>query len=458
MQENVTFNRGSHFEERLIQCLMVDHDFAEQMVEVLNPEYFSIEYLKKICKTLFVYYEKYKSFPSIKTLSYIVNKHLEGSVAKDQINEFFSRIKKEPLNGDLEFIKEEALEFCRKKKLVMALEDSLQKIEDKKFDEIGVIIQKALQQGTEKDLGHNFKEQFEARMLETSRIAVATGWPRLNALLRGGGLAAGELGCICAISGMGKSHILVDLGCAAAKAGKTVVFYTLELNEIDVGNRFDSNLSGVAFDQLRSNKEKVKLAIDSLPGKIIIKSYPAGTASVQTLKSHLNRLKVNDIIPDLILVDYADLMKLQTSSEDVTTNAAQIFKELKGFATEIKLPVYSATQANREAIDEEVITAKHIASAYAKIWVCDLFLTFHSPRKQSGVNFSTRKIGNMFICKSRLGPDSIILSSVLDTSTSALQVVEFQEVQQISGNEMSIEEKLRSRLKEISKETKNTLN
>ena len=51
--------------------------------------------------------------------------------------------------------------------------------------------------------------------------------------------------------------------------------------------------------------EKVK----GTSGSLIVKEYPTKHASTETIKNHLNRLKNRGIEPDLIAIDYADLLK-----------------------------------------------------------------------------------------------------------------------------------------------------
>ena len=70
--EAAKFNKDKHFEERIVQAMIVDHPFAEQMVEILNVDYFNIEHLKETANIIFDYYGKYQAFPSFKLLATIV--------------------------------------------------------------------------------------------------------------------------------------------------------------------------------------------------------------------------------------------------------------------------------------------------------------------------------------------------------------------------------------------------
>ena len=56
--------------------------------------------------------------------------------------------------------------------------------------------------------------------------------------------------------------------------------------------------------------------IQDVPGKLVVKEYPTRSASVQTIKSHLEKMGTRDHKPDLIIVDYGDLIKPISSRKD----------------------------------------------------------------------------------------------------------------------------------------------
>lgn len=443
------FQNDRHFEERIVQALIVDHPFAEQMAETLNIDYFNLDYLRTTAKLIFDYYGQYKTFPSFRLLVHIVKSDLKDELLKDQIIAFFTKIQQQPLNGDLEYIKESSLDFCKKRRLAIALENSLSFIEEKKYEQISHEIQKALQAGSERDVGHMFFEDFEKRMTEVKRNPVGTAWGEVNRYLKGGGVSGGELCVVCAPTGVGKSHCLVDLGCAAAMAGKNVVHYTLELSDVEVGNRYDARLSGIPPEQLRDHKERVREAISKVPGKIVIKAYPTDSVSVLSIKNHLHKLAMKDIRPDVIIIDYADLMKSGKNYDARRFEEESIYRELRAFSQECQIPIWTATQSNRAGLDEEILTLKHIAECFAKAQISDLFITMTRKKENS---FATH--GNFFIAKSRLGPDGIKLPIVVNTSISKIEVLTPDALEQeLSSIESSTEQHLKARFKQLKMQT-----
>ncbi len=411
------FKKGKNFEERLVQALLGDHKFAEQMVEILNVDYFGLEYLKESAKILFDYYGKYKAFPSFEVFKTIVMDTKDDTL-RERMLIYLEQVRKEPLNGDMEWTKENALEFCRKRRVMLSLEKILEFAENKKYNDIVPEIQKALVAGSERDMGHSLLEDFEARMQKSTYKPVPTPWALLNNLIKGG-VGGGKLACVCAPTGVGKSHALVEIGVAAAAAGYTVVHYTFELSENDTGNRYDSRIADISIDTLLEHKQMVLRQVQAIPGKIIIKSYPTKTATVATIRNHLHKLHMKDIRPDLIIIDYADLMRSRNSYEQRRMEEESVYEELRALAMELDLPIWTATQSNRGGLDAEVITLKDIAECFAKAMICDLFVTMN--RKKDGSDYTN--FGNFFVAKNRMGRDGVKFPMLIHTGKSKIEVL-----------------------------------
>ena len=63
---------GKSFQEKIFQSLMSDKDWAAQMVEIMNPSFFDVNYLKYLSEKFFAYYTRYKSFPTLGLLVTII--------------------------------------------------------------------------------------------------------------------------------------------------------------------------------------------------------------------------------------------------------------------------------------------------------------------------------------------------------------------------------------------------
>jgi len=427
------FENDQHYEERIVQALIVDHQWAEQMLEVLDLDYFNLEPQREATRILFDYYESYQAFPSFGLLGSLVKK-VPSEILRGKIMTFLMQISKNPLNGDLEYIKETSLDFCKRRSLALALENSLDLIEGKKYEQIIPEVQKALLAGSDRDVGHMFIEHFEKRMETTKRKPVPTPWEEINAVTQGG-LSGGELGVIMATSGMGKSHMAVDIGHHAITHGFNVVHYTFELGDIYVGKRYDARTSLINFDDLVSNKQKVADAIQkNVKGSLVIKSFPAKRVTTLALKNHINQLTLRDMRPDLIIVDYGDLMRSTRNYKEKRMEEEAVYEDLRALGQELDLPLWTPTQSNREGLDAEVLTLKHVAECFGKAMISDLFLTMTRKKEDANSN-----IGNMFIAKSRLGHDGIKFHVLVNTALSKIDILSPEEVKDLDPEQTEYE-------------------
>ena len=242
------------------------------------------------------------------------------------------------------------------------------------FDEISKLINDSLRLGIDGDTGYDWKKDFEDRFVPRFRNPVSTGWPLVDDLCKGG-LGQKELGVVIAPTGAGKSMALVHLGTAALKQGKTVVHYTLELQDTVIASRYDSCLTKIPLQNLLSFKEKIYEEVQDIEGKLIVKEYPTKTASTQTLKNHLEKLKLRGVEVDLIIVDYGDLLRPVSSQREKRNELESIYEELRGIAAETGCPVWTASQTNRGGLNQEVITMESISEAFNKCFVSDFIFS-----------------------------------------------------------------------------------
>ena len=167
------------------------------------------------------------------------------------------------------------------------------------------------------------------------------------------------------------------MGAEAMRQGKNVLHYTLELNENYVGLRYDACFTGIDFQNIRNNIDIVKKKIAEIPGKLIIKYFPIKTVSAHSLKLHAERIQTLGTKIDLIIVDYADILRPSQSDRNSNSysEAGGIYEELRGVAGELQVPIWSASQSNRAAMDEDIIQANNISDSYRKIMTADFVIS-----------------------------------------------------------------------------------
>lgn len=415
---------GTTFQEAVVQALLSDKQFAEQMTEVAEPSYFDLKYLEFLAQRYFAYAKKYKAFPSLKMLISIIKDELkEGTdtLLRDKIIEYLKRMKANPNPGDLEFAKEKSLEFCRKQALKRALMSAVDKIQEQKYESIVDDIKAAVMVGTSPQEGHDFFKDIDARFSQVQRCCVATGLGELDKKgILNGGLGRGELGVVTAGTGAGKSHFLVMLGVEAMKEKKNVLHYTFELTEEAVGLRYDSNLNSINADDILEHKQKVNEFYEENAnklGQLRIKHFPPNTATVYTLRAHIERLSLKGFIPDILIIDYADIMRSSRQYDSVRHELKLVYEELRGLAMERMICCWTASQSNREGANSDIIELTNMSEAYGKAMTADFVVGLS--RKPSEKANGT---GRLHIAKNRAGRDGMVYSVLIDTAQSKFAI------------------------------------
>ena len=409
---------GKTFQEGLVQLIFEDRPFADQITEVLDVNFLELEYLRVFVQKIVEFRTKYGKHPSVESIIAVVRTELEGEdeVTQKQVREYFARIHTKEIT-DAEYIKEASLDFCRKQNLKEAMLKSVDLLQSCSFDEISTVINEALKLGSDSNFGYDYLADFEERFRPRFRNPVTTGWTEIDKI-SGGGLGKSELGVVIASTGSGKSMVLVHLGAQALKEKKAVIHYTLELQETVIACRYDSCITGYPLSDLPSFKEDIFEQVQDIEGKLIIKEYPTKSASTNTIRAHLEKLKKRGIDPGLIIVDYADLLKPVTIRKEKRTELESIYEELRAIATEFGCPVWTASQTNRSGLNVEVITMEQISEAFNKCFVADFIFSISRTIKDKQNN-----TGKMFIAKNRNGPDGDVYNIFMQTANVNIKVL-----------------------------------
>ena len=219
-------------------------------------------------------------------------------------------------------------------------------------------------------------------------------------------------------TGAGKSMVLVHLGSQALKEGKTVVHYTLELQDTVVACRYDSCITKYPLSDLGNFKDEIFEEIKNLDGTLIVKEYPTKSASTNTIKVHLSRLIKRGIEPGMVIVDYADLLRPVVVRKEKRTELESIYEELRGLSNEFNCPVWTASQTNRSGLNAEVVTMEQISEAFDKSFVADFICTLSRTIEDKQNNRA-----KMFIAKNRNGPDGMVYDLFMDTSNVCIKIL-----------------------------------
>ena len=421
MSETLT-QFGTSFQSKIVASLMSDVKFIQTISDILEPDMFDSDSNKWLVKTIRDYFYEYKKQPTLEVVKYKVDE-IDNDVLKSGVVDKLRDVWKNIEATDLEFVQSETLDFCKNQTLKSAILQSVDLLENKNYDGIKSIIDEAMKAGSERDLGHDYIPSLELRLEESARITVKTPWDVINDITDGG-LGPGELGVVVAPAGIGKSWVLSAMGAYAISQGLNVVHYTLELNEAYVGLRYDSIFTGVESQNLKYHKEEVMEKLYDLKGSLTIKYYPTKACTVNTLSAHLKKVTTFGTKVDMVLVDYADIMKDVGKAQEMRHALGNIYEDLRGMAGEMQIPIWTASQANRSALDEDVIEASKVAESYTKVMTADFVISLS--RK---IEDKIGNTGRFHIIKNRFGPDGLTYPAKINTNIGKIEIFEANSVQ-----------------------------
>jgi KaiC/GvpD/RAD55 family RecA-like ATPase len=360
------------------------------------------------------YYYKYNTTPTIDSLlaevKKIDNEVLKVSVA-EQLKEAFKTA-----NEDREYVEQEFSTFCKNQQIKKAILNSVTMLEKGQYDDIKYMMDSALKAGQDKSIGHEYEKDIETRYREEERSPVPTYWDNINQLLMGG-LGIGDFGIIFGNPGGGKSWMLVNIGAEAVKRGFTVCHYTLELSEYYVGKRYDSLFTGIDVQNVHKSRPAIEETVSKIRGKLIIKEFPMGKATIHTIESHIQKCRDLGYPPDLVIIDYVDLLKSKVKSIDPKDAIDDVYTATKGMARELKVPVWTVSQVNRAGAKDDVIEGDKAAGSYNKMMIADFALSL-SRKRQDKVNGT----GRMHIMKNRYGMDGMTYAAKINTNNGNIEI------------------------------------
>ena len=185
-------------------------------------------------------------------------------------------------------------------------------------------------------------------------------------------------------------------------------------------------------------------------GRLIIKEYPTGSATTIMIRNHIEKLMLKGFIPSLIIIDYADIMKSTKSYDSLRHEIKLVYEELRNLAMDFNFPIWTASQANRESAQSDIIGLENMSEAYGKAMVADFVVSLSRKSSEKASN-----TGRIFIAKNRAGRDGIIFPINIDTSLSRFEILNEDELtlnEAMSQKDSDVKKRIAQKWKELQEE------
>lgn len=406
---------GKGFQLKVLGSLLTDKSFLLNVRDVLQEDYFDSDAHKWIINEIVRYFDKYHTTITMDVLKVELQK-IENDILKIALKEEL-RNSYQASQDDLKYIQEEFTTFCKNQEMKQAILNSTDLLKAGDFDGIRNTIEKAMKAGMDKNIGHEYNKDVESRYRTDYRPTIPSPWPILNDGIQGG-FGPGDLAIVFGNPGGGKSWTMVAIAAHAVKLGFKVNYYTLELGEGYVGKRFDCYFTGYSIDEVNNHRKEVQKIIDNLKGKLIVKEYAPKSATVNTIKSHIQKCIDMDHKPDLVVIDYVDYLRAPSKGKfaERKDEIDDVFIATKGLAKELKIPILTPSQVNRMGAKDSVIEGDKAAGSYDKMMVADM--CFSLSRQKEDKVLGT---GRIHVMKNRYGQDGMTYNVKMDTNNGHIE-------------------------------------
>jgi len=380
-----------------LYLLKHDLEFFSEIVPLLKPEFFDFPAYKNLFIGISEYYDEYRKLPSDGVLpDYIVNNVsnacLDGIDYTSTIAEVNSFDKS--CLDDREFLLDTVETFARQKAMEQAVRKAVAILnEEGEIGQVEELVKSALLVNRSVNVGQDYFKDVSDRIKRESedkgRLKIPTIFASHNRNLEGG-LCRKEFAMVAAPPGVGKSLYLVNQGASAVVSGKNVLYISLEMSQDKIAARFDSVLSDLSSRDLKEKplvkiklKERLNEIKDKSRGRLIIKEFPTGAMNVNQLRAYLVQLKLHsNFTPDLIIVDYLELLRPNRIIDSEYQAQQRIAEELRGLAVEHNVLMWTATQTNRQARRVAIITDAELGDSYGKIRVADWAISLNQTQEE----------------------------------------------------------------------------
>jgi replicative DNA helicase len=415
----------SEFQYRLLKQILVDRKFAETIISILNPSYFTVENLRFIAAEIRNSYETLGSIPDIGSLKIRIHEKFKG-----ETNKFALEIKLDTLNkvsesdaNDPDYIKDLSLKFCKQQELSRAISE-IQTILDRgyvdDYDKASDIIRQALEVGQSTEDDTSVFDDIESVLAKDFREPIPTGIHLLDQYMNGG-LAKGELGIILAAFGVGKTTAVTKIANTAFNEGKTVIQIFFEDQPNVIKRKHISCWTGIELNELENHIDEVKEVVkqrEASGGTLILKKFQSDTTTIPKIKKYLQKKISQGIKPDIILLDYIDCVQPSKRFDDNNVAEGNIMREFESMLYELDIAGWTCVQGNRSSIKSEIVESDQIGGSIKKGQIGHFIMSIAKSLEQK-----ENGRANVAILKSRFGKDGITFMDVLfDNKTIQIDI------------------------------------
>ena len=269
------------------------------------------------------------------------------------------------------------------------------------------------------EIARENEERLGARLAGESgdTVSIPTHLPSLNGILPSGGFAGGSLVVLAARPGDGKTALAMNfLEHAAKHSGYHSLLFSLEMEPAQLGDRTAAGLSSVSAKAISDGNlsgqqiDIVNQAYREMTGMkaSVVKTKRLTVHDIRAKSlAFKSRLERRDEALGMVLIDYLQLIQPTDRKMPREQQVAEISRELKTLALELRVPIILLAQINRESEKTGREPRKSdLRESGAIEQDADVILLLHRcQERQNLLGDPTSRSVKLIIDKNRSGPD-----------------------------------------------------
>lgn len=382
--ENI-LDYGDEFISHILGMLLTDRSFLETVVADINLDDYENESQRWLIKEIIKYHEEYRTVPSKNylriALTEVTANHTnpaKGKLLKETTGQLIKSAYDSIANNIEPSFPKKFKKFCQTKAVERAAESifMLAKVND--TEGILKIMQEAVAVGQEKEKVHDYENDIDERMKQEVTGTIPFPFENWNERTQGG-MHIGDLIMILAPKGGGKSWLAATISAHVKNLAKNVLYYTLELDSTMVANRIDAHYLREPVKYVHQHEHNLKYLLSEKSGKIKIVRLKGKKKTLSYIKQHTTMLRNEGFIPDLVVIDYIDI--LRTTNTDAQAGTKELYEDVRDWASEEQFVCLSPAQINRSGIKSAVIEGDMVAGFLEKLQVADQVYIMGRPRE-----------------------------------------------------------------------------
>jgi replicative DNA helicase len=414
--------------------ILTSETYTTAFLEVFDSRWMQNKIGANIVNVTLAYFKKIKKLPSIQILRQLLIKIAErNSTEPKEYFDYLDQSFKTNISDDEQLVQEGILDFAKRRGLYFKIFDNIDRIEKKK--DVSSIVNdfaSILNISIDQDLGLNYFKHIKQHIeiINTTDSRFPTGIPEFDNEFNGGLLRNGK--CIwvpVGMPGIGKTMLLTNIAHRQLKLNKKVLVITCELERDLYAQRIDALNLDVEINAIPTKAQQLIKHVDELQIKnpqagLVIKELPPRTVNCLFIENYINKLILSGFKPDIILIDYLNLIRPNGESADsgMYERVGATCLDIRALTYRFNVPIVAPTQFSTEGFDNSSPSMAHIAESRAVAHHADaITAVFQGPgdRESNVITFRNLKnrlggrIGKSF--QLRINYDTLKLSSISNT-------------------------------------------